>query len=265
MPDGVNLFYREWGTGSPVVFLAPWGLHSDWWEYQMAYLSGQGQHCIAYDRRGHGRSVEALGGYDFDTLADDLNTVIEKLDLRGVTLVAHSMGSGEAVRFLSRHGANRIARLVLVAPITPGREKTADNPDGVDPAEKMRQTLRTDRAHAIAAAAPAFFGAPNNPVSTEIMQWWTDMLMGCSLKVLIELQRVFTRTDFRAELRTIALPTLIVQGDCDTSTPLDATGRKTAALIQGSQLKVYEGAAHGLPITHAARLNADLLAFIGRS
>ena len=119
----------------------------------------------------------------------------------------------------------------------------------------------TDRPHNLAAAAPPFFGAPKNPVSPEILQWWVDMLLQCPLKVLIELQRVFTETDFRAELRAIALPTLIVHGDNDTSTPLELTGRKTAALIRGSQLKVYEGAAHGLPITHITRLNADLLAF----
>ena len=215
-------------------------------------------------RRGHGRSSEPVGGYEFDRLADDLNTVVEELDLRDVTLVGHSMGCGEVVRFLSRRGARRIARIVMVAPITPQSVKTADNPDGIEPAalEQVRQALSRDRPHAIAAAAPAFFGAPKNAVSVETMQWWTNMLLECSLKVLIELQRAFTETDFRDELQTIALPALIVHGDNDTSTPIDLTGRKTASLIRGSQLKVYEGAAHGLPITHMDRLNADLLTFI---
>jgi len=173
--DGTWLFYREWGAGRPVVFLAPWGLHSGWWERQMAYLAGQGVRCIACDRRGHGRSSEPVGGYEFDRLADDLNTVVEELDLRDVTLVGHSMGCGEVVRFLSRRGARRIARIVMVAPITPQSVKTADNPDGIEPAalEQVRQALSRDRPHAIAAAAPAFFGAPKNAVSVETMQWWS--------------------------------------------------------------------------------------------
>jgi non-heme chloroperoxidase len=261
--DGVGLFHRDWGTGSPVVFLAPWGLHSDWWEYQMAYLAGHGLRCIGYDRRGHGRSAEPGGGYEFDTLADDLSAVIEQLDLRGVTLVGQSMGCGEIVRYLSRHGARRIARIVMVAPITPLILKTADNPDGMDSSflEKVREALSTDRPNVIAGAAPAFFGAPKNSVSAEMMEWWTNMLLQCSLKVLLDLQRVFTQTDFRSELRTISAPTLIIHGDRDTSTPIDLTGRKTASLIPGSELKVYEDAAHGLPITHMDRFNRDLLGF----
>lgn len=261
--DGVPLFYRDWGAGRPLVFLAPWGLHSDWWEYQMAYLVGQGLRCISFDRRGHGKSAEPKGGYDFDTLADDLNAVIEELDLHDATLIGQSMGCGEVVRFISRHGNRRVARIVMVATITPLILKTADNPDGMDSSylQKVREALAADRPHVIASAAQAFFGVPKNVVSSEMMDWWTKMLLQCSLKVLLDLQRVFTETDFRSELRTISLPTLIIHGDSDTSTPFDLTGRKTASLIFGSQLRVYENAAHGLPITHAGRLNADLLAF----
>jgi non-heme chloroperoxidase len=261
--DGVGLFYRDWGTGSPLVFLAPWGMDSDWWEYQMAYLVGQGLRCIGYDRRGHGRSVEPSGGYEYDTLADDLNDVIERLDLHGVTLVGHSIGCGEVVRYLSRHGAGRIARIAMVAPNTPLVVKTADNPDGVDRRllEEARARLSKDRPHVIAAAALAFFNARKNSVSVEMMQWWTDMMLKCSLRVLLDLHRMFTETDFRSELSQMSLPTVIIHGDSDTSAPIDRTGRKTASLISGSQLKVYEDAAHGLPITHMERLNQDLLAF----
>src|SRR5215472_2877235 len=243
--DGVGLFYRDWGTGAPIVFLAPWGLHSDCWEYQMAHLAGQGLRCIAYDRRGHGRSAEPATGYEFDTLADDLNAVIEQLDLQGATLIGQSLGCGEIVRYLSRYGSRRLARMVLVAPITPLLLKTADNPDGIENVylEKVREVLSTDRAHAIAAAAPAYFGS-NNPVSPEMMDWFVKMLMQCSLRVLLDLHRMFTRTDFRHELAEISLPTLIIQGDNDNSCPIDLTGRRTAGLIRGSQLKVYEGAAH---------------------
>src|SRR5215472_13596836 len=156
--DGVGLFYRDWGTGSPLVFLAPWGMDSDWWEYQMAYLVGQGLRCIAYDRPGHGRSVEPSGGYDFDTLASDLNEVIERLDLHGVTLVGHSMGCMELVRYLSRHGAGRIARIAMVAPNTPLVVKTVDNPDGVDRRllEQARARLSKDRPRQYAVNASAF-------------------------------------------------------------------------------------------------------------
>ena len=229
----------------------------------MAYLVGQGIRCIGYDRRGHGRSVEPSGGYEYDTLADDLNDVIERLDLHGVTLVGHSIGCGEVVRYLSRHGAGRIARIAMVAPNTPLVLKTADNPDGVDRRllEDVRARLSKDRPHAIAAAAPSFFNSRRNSVSAEMMQWWTDMMLKCSLRVLLDLHRMFTETDFRSELSQISLPTVIIHGDSDTSAPIDRTGRKTASLISGSQLKVYEDAAHGLPITHMERLNQDLLAF----
>lgn len=263
-PDGTNLFFRDWGKGRPVVFLAPWALHSDWWEYQMADLAGKGLRCIGYDRRGHGRSSQPGHGYDFDTLSDDLAALVEQLELRDITLVGQSMGCGEIVRYLSRHGATRVARIVLVSTITPFLLKTDDNPDGVDRTalEAVRKTLSKDRPHPIAAAAQTFFGAPKNSVSAEIMEWWVRMMVdGCSLKTMLDLHRMFTETDFRRELRTISVPTLLIHGDNDASTPIDLTARRTAPLIRGSQLKVYEGAAHGLPITHADRLNADLLAF----
>jgi pimeloyl-ACP methyl ester carboxylesterase len=229
----------------------------------MAYLAAQGVRCIAYDRRGHGRSAEPPAGYEFDTLSDDLNAVLEQLDLQGVTLIGQSLGCGEIVRYLSRHGSRRVARVVMIAPITPLILKTADNPDGIDGAnlEKVREALSTDRAHAIAGATPAYFGA-KNLVSAEMMDWFVKMLLQCSLRVLLDLQRVLTQTDFRHELPSISLPTLIIHGDNDASTPVNLTGRKTAGLIRGSQLKVYEGAAHGLAITHMHRLNRDLMEFI---
>jgi pimeloyl-ACP methyl ester carboxylesterase len=261
--DGTPLFFRDCGRGRPIVFAAPWALHSSWWEYQTAALAGDGLRCVSYDRRGHGRSGWPAEGYEFDTLADDLAALIGRLDLRAITLVAHSMGAGEAVRYLTRHGAGRVARLVLVAPIGPVTLKTADNPDGVDRSvlEKGRQALSLDRPGQIAAAAAAFFGAPKNTVSAAMFDWWTRMIVhDCSLKVMLDLHRVFTETDFRPELRTIGVPTVIIHGDADVSTPLDRTGRPTAALVKGSELRVYEGAAHGLPITHMERLNRDLAA-----
>jgi non-heme chloroperoxidase len=264
--DGTNLFFRDSGAGKPMLFAAPWALNSVWWEYQVNALADTGIRCITYDRRGHGRSGEPNRGYDFDTLADDMAAIIEQLELRDVTLVGHSMGCGEVVRYLTRHGSASISRLVLVSTITPFALKTDDNPDGTDRATLalVRETLTKDHAHPLAAYAPSFFGAPKNKVSQEIMDWWVRMMVdGCSLRTMNTLHKVFTETDFRPELAKISVPTLLIHGDNDLSTPIDTTGRKTAPLIKGSQLKVYEGAAHGLPITHANQLNSDLATFAG--
>jgi len=262
--DGTSLFYRDWGSGPPLVFVAPWSLSSDWWEYQMTDLAGRGLRCISYDRRGHGRSEEPGRGYEFDTLAGDLAAVVEQLDLRSVTLVGNSMGCAEVVRYLSQHPAHRIARAVLVSTITPSILKTAENPTGVDESvlENGRAALAKDRPHQIAIAVPGFFGAPSNTVSTEIADWWVRMIVDrCSLKVMLDLHRIFTTTDFSADLRKITVPVLLVHGDRDISAPIDLTGRRTAKLIPQCELKVYENAAHGLPITHMDQLNAELLAF----
>jgi non-heme chloroperoxidase len=273
--DGTRLFYRDWGAegtagtegsnkGQPVVFAAPWAMTVDWFEYQMTHLASHGLRCIGYDRRGHGRSDEPGRGYDFATLTSDLATLIARLDLQKITLVGHSMGAGEVVRYLSRYGAARVSRLVLIAPITPFALKTPDNPDGGERSviEAGRAKLSHDRPGQIAQAAPAFFGTDVNTVSPAMLQWWIDMVLEqCSLKVMVDLHRMFTETDFRPDLRTITIPTLIVHGDRDTSTSLEKNGRRTAGMIAGSRLVVYEGAAHALPITHMDRLNAELLAF----
>jgi non-heme chloroperoxidase len=264
--DGTNLFYKDWGTGKPVVFIHGTPPNSDMWQYQMTYLASLGLRCIAYDRRGHGRSDQPWQGYDYDTLADDLAALITQLDLRKVTLVAHSMGGGEIVRFLSRHSATRIAQAVFVAATAPFLLKTADNPEGVDKRlfDQLRATMSKDIPHFLASGAPGFFGAglPNCSVSKEMIEWGLNLCLQTSMKAMIECNRALTETDFRAEMRKITIPTLVIHGDADQSAPLELTGRKTRRLIQGSQLKVYEGAPHGLFITHMERLNRDLLAFI---
>ncbi|WP_375768368.1 alpha/beta hydrolase [Archangium gephyra] len=261
--DGVDLFYKDWGTGKPVVFLSGWTLGSDMWNYQLVPLSGQGLRCIAYDRRGHGRSSDPGRGYDYDTLADDLAAVLGALDLRDVTLVGHSMASGEMVRYLSRHGDGRIARVVFVAPAaTPFPLKTADNPDGIDASifEYIRnQLLLRDFPRWLADNARPFVTAETSP---EMMEWLMGMMRQCSMKAVIECNRSGTSTDFRAELPGIRVPALVIHGDKDVSAPLELTGRRTAQLIPGSRLEVYEGAPHGLFVTHMDRLNADLLAFV---
>jgi non-heme chloroperoxidase len=259
--DRTRLFYRNWGKGKPVVFISGWALNSDAWQYQMIHLAEQGLRCIAYDRRGHGRSSDPGQGYDYDTLADDLAALLNELDLREVTLVGHSMGGGEIVRYLSRHGAARIARAVLLAPITPFLLKTADNPEGVDKRvfEQLRAAWSKDFPKWLADNARPFFVPETSP---ELLQWGINLSLQCSLKAAFDCNRAATETDFRAELAKITVPTLIIHGTADKSAPLELTGRKTARLIPGSQLKVYEGAPHGLFITHLERVNRDLLAFI---
>jgi non-heme chloroperoxidase len=259
--DGTSLFHKDWGSGRPIVFVSSWGLNADMWAYQMVALSGPQVRCIAFDRRSHGRSDDPGRGYDYDTLADDLATVIEQLDLNEITLIGHSMGAGEIVRYLSRHGSSRVARVVLLAPTTPQLLKTPDNPEGIDKAifEQVRATWRKDFPRWLMDNARPFFVSET---STEMMQWVAGMLLQSSLKALIELNVQTTETDFRAELRRVTVPALIIHGDHDVSAPLGLTGRRTAQLIPGSRLTVYEGAPHGLMFTHMERLNADLLAFV---
>ncbi|HMB27475.1 MAG TPA: alpha/beta hydrolase [Blastocatellia bacterium] len=259
--DGANLFYKDWGNGKPVVFVHGWALNSDMWQYQMIHLADQGLRCVAYDSRGHGRSSDHGRGYDYDTLAGDLAAVIEQLNLREVTLVGHSMGCGVVVRYLSRHGPRRVARVALVSPSLPFILKTEDNPDGVDKIvfERLRATWSRDFPKWLADNARPFF---TPETSTEMVQWGIRMCLQASMKALIDCNRTDTETDFRGELPKITAPTLIIHGDKDVSTPLEATGRKTARLIPGSRLEVYEGAPHGLMFTHMDRFNRDLHDFI---
>jgi non-heme chloroperoxidase len=264
--DGTTLFYKDWGAGKPVLFIHGWALGCDMWEYQMPYLVGQGLRCIAYDKRGCGRSSQPWSGYDFDTFADDLAMMIEQLDLREVTLVGHSMGCGDISRYLSRHGMERVARAALVAPTTPFILKTADNPEGLDKSvfDNIVAELGRDRPHFLAVGAPAFFGTrgPNCPVSQEMIQWAIGLFLPASPKAMTAMIRAMSETDLREDMHAFTVPTLIIHGNADQRAPIDLTGRRTAQAISGSQLKVYEGAAHGLFITERDRLNADLLAFI---
>lgn len=261
-PDGQSLFYKDWGTGRPVVFLGAWALPSDMWQYQMTSLSEQGLRCVAYDRRGHGRSSQAGTGYDYDTLADDLAAVLDALDLRDVVLVGMSMATGEMVRYLTRHGARRIARLVFVGTAaTPFPMQTADNPEGT-PAERFeyfrRNIILRDFPRWLEENRPPFF-VPDTP--PQIQEWVRSMMLSTSMKAVVECNRSSTETDFRPELPRITVPTLVIHGDKDVSAPLDRMGRPTAKLIPGAELRIYEGGPHGLFVTHMAQLTKDLLAF----
>lgn len=264
--DDVSLFFRDWGEGEPVVFCAAWALSSIAWQYQMMSVVDSGRRAVAYDRRGHGRSDDPGRGYDYDTLADDLARVLEALDLRDVTLVAHSMGSGEAVRYLTSHGDGRIARLVLLAPTTPFVLKTPDNEIGVDGElfAANRDQWRRDFGRWILENEGPYFGdgLPGCDVSPLLRDWTKADMLNTTLQAAIGFQRSAVETDFRAELPALSLPTLIVQGDADASAPLPLTGARTAELLPNCRLCVYENAPHGLYLTHREKLNADLLAFI---
>lgn len=260
--DGVSLFYRDWGRGAPVLFLASWSMPSDSWSYPMLALSEQGCRCIAFDRRGHGRSSDPGGGYDFDTLADDIAAVLDALDMHGVTLVGHSVAGAEIVRYLTRHGGGRVARAALVSTTTPLLLRTADNPNGIDAA--VFEGVRADQ---LMRDFPKWIEDNLQPFATpqtspQMLDWVRSMALQASLQALVHLNRALTTEDFRAELREIRVPMLVIHGDHDVSSPIDLTGRATAELVPGARLKIYEGAPHGLFVTHIDRLSADLLAFI---
>jgi pimeloyl-ACP methyl ester carboxylesterase len=260
--DGTQLFHRDWGSGAPLVFLSGWALTSESWAYQMAPLSESGLRCVAYDRRGHGRSSDPGRGFDFDTLADDLAAVLDTLELQDVTLVTHSMAGGEAVRYLSRYGSKRVARVALLGATLPFLTKTADNPDGIDPAvfENLRRNvLMRDFPKALRDNLRPFV-VPET--SQALLDWVAGLMLQCSMKALVDCNKALSTTDFRPELAKLQVPTLIVHGDKDVSAPLAITGRKTAALLPHATVKIYEGAPHGLLYTHTERLNKDLQEFV---
>ncbi len=265
--DGTRIHFRDWGAGRPIVFAAPWGMCSDWWDIPVIDLSERGGwRCVTFDRRGHGRSDDSCRGYDFDTLADDIAAVLDGLDLQNAVLVGHSMGGAEVVRYLTRHRSERVSHAVLIAPATPFNLKTDDNPGGKprEIIDKARESFKHDFPHIVAEAVPDFFGMPKYSVSAQTLDWWCRMLLDrCSIKVLSDLWKVMNETDFRPELRTIRTPTLILQGDIDKSASLDLNSRPTHELIASSRLIVYENAPHGLPYTHLDRMLADIVAFAG--
>jgi non-heme chloroperoxidase len=262
--DGTRLYWTQWGParGPTILFLNSAGMPIQMWDYQMVAFAEQGYRCIGVDRRGHGRSDHAASGYDTDTFADDLADFIETLDLHSLTIITHSMASGELARYLSRHGSARVARIVLLSPTTPFLLKTADNPDGI-PEENfaaLRDSWRKDYLRWIDDNTDAFFATPET--SPGMRRWLAGMLTQFPVRFAIAMNEALTRTDFRDDLRKISVPTLVVHGDLDASAPLALTGIRTAALIPGSRLEIYEGVAHGLMYTHMGRLHADILGFI---
>ncbi len=264
--DGTELYYKDWGSGKPIVFSHGWPLNADMWEYQMEFLASHGLRCIAHDRRGFGRSSQPWTGGDYDTFADDLAALINALDLQDVTLVGFSMGGGEVARYIGRHGSNRVSKAALLGAVTPFLLKTADNPDGVDKSvfDGMRAGITADRAEFFNGFGKVFMGAdrPGSKVSPGALTQTHSMALMASLKSTLDCVIAFSETDFRPDLKAFSMPTLIVHGDDDAIVPIDLTARLAAQMVTGSKLEVYPGAPHGFCFTHKDRLNADLLAFI---
>ena len=265
--DGTSLCYTDWGHGRPILFTHAWALRSDQWTYQLPTLLDAGHRVVAYDRRGHGRSDRPASGYEFDTLADDLATVIDRLDLERVTLVGHSLGCREIVRYLTRHGSARVERIVFVAPTTPFLLRTADNPDGIEPAliEANYNAIRANLPKWCTdfEAAGPYFGTTTKDVRG-LVAWTIRLIVDTPLFVLLETLRQMTSVDMRPELPGIDVPALIIHGDADASAPIALTGRKTAQLLPNGRLIEYAGAGHGLYASEHERLNADLLTFLAQ-
>jgi pimeloyl-ACP methyl ester carboxylesterase len=247
--DGTRLFVRDHGAGPAVVLLSAWTFHSETWGQHQIALAEAGCRVVAPDRRGHGRSDDPGRGYDMDTLADDVAAVLDSLDLRDVTLVGHSMGAGEAVRYLARHGSARVSRLLLLAPITPCLSSLEDNPNGIPVAvlDEMREAIAADFPKWLSDNEPPFF-TPGT--SREARDWIRSIMQSVALPTVLACHRAFTAADFRGDCRRIDCPTLVLHGDRDASAPLAITGRATAELIPNCRLTVIEGAPHALPQTH---------------
>jgi non-heme chloroperoxidase len=259
--DGVNLHYIDWGQGEPILFVNSWCFTVKTWAPVMYHFCAIGHRCISFDRRGHGRTEDPGRGYDFDTLADDIADVINQLDLKRVTLVGHSMGCAEIVRYLSRHGSSRVERIVLTSTITPFLMKTDDNPMGIDRAllDMAHEQMRDDFPRWLNANARPF--VVEDTCQTTI-DWIINEALQTSLKALLDCNLAIISSDFRAELKEIKVPAMVIHGDSDVSSPIGLTGAATAALIPGALFKVYPLAPHGIVFTHAAQLNADIAQFL---
>ena len=264
-PDGASLFYRDWGQGRPVLFCSAVTLSSAEFQHQMLCMADHDMRAIAYDRRGHGRSDDPGQGYDYDTLADDLALLIDHLDLRALVMVAHSMAGGEVIRYLTRHGDERVDRIVLIAATLPFLLKTPANPEGIEGEqfEATRAGWRRDYGRWLEEMKPGYFGdgLPGCEVSGYLRDWTMADIMSTSFQAIIDCNHAIAETDFRAEMRNIRIPALIIHGDHDRSVPIEISGLRQAELLPKSRLIVYENGPHGLYLTHGERLNEDLLAF----
>ena len=268
--DGTSIYYKEWGSGAPIVFCHGWPLTADSWDPQLFFFAGRGFRCIAHDRRGHGRSSQPSAGNDMDTYADDLATLIDHLDLTGITLVGFSTGGGEVSRYIGRYGTRRVEKIALISAVPPLMVKTPANPHGTprEVFDGFRAAFIADRSQFFkdVPAGPFYgFNRPGAQASQGLIDsWWMQGMLG-GYKNTFECIKAFSETDFTEDLKRFAVPTLIIHGDDDQVVPIDTAGRAAAKVIPGAKLIVYSGAPHGLTDTHKDRVNEDLLSFIGES
>lgn len=267
--DNTRLYVKDWGSGRPVILLHGWPLSADSWDDGALALAEAGFRAIAYDRRGFGRSDQPWSGYNYDTLADDLATVVESTGATDAAIVGFSMGGGEVARYMSRHKGKNVSQAALISSVVPYMLKTDDHPNGVDEAmfAQMTEGMKQDRAHFFASFFKDFYGVGlvSHPVSDELIEWSRSVSMQASLKATLDCAKAFATTDFRPDLAAFSVPTLIIHGTDDKTVPIDATGRLAAKGIAQSKLIEYEGAPHGLFATHKERLTSDLLAFLRQS
>jgi non-heme chloroperoxidase len=264
--DGTEIYYKDWGSGQPVVFSHGWPLSADAWDAQMVFLGERGYRVIAHDRRGHGRSSQPWSGNDMDTCADDLAELTAKLDLKDAIHVGHSTGGGEVARYLGRHGTKRVAKAVLLGAVPPSMLKTDKNPEGlpISVFDGLRASTAANRSQFFLDLSMPFYGY--NRSGAKISEgvrysfWLQGMMAGH--KTALDYIKAFSETDFTEDLKKIDVPTLIAHGDDDQIVPIAAAALKSAKLVKGSTLKIYPGAPHGLATTLADQFNADLLAFI---
>jgi non-heme chloroperoxidase len=264
--DGTEIYYKDWGKGPVVTFSHGWPLNSDAWDGQMLFLVQNGFRVVAHDRRGHGRSSQTSSGNDMDGYADDFAAVIEALDLKDATLVGHSTGGGEVVRYIGRHGTNRVAKAVLIAAVPPIMLKTAANPEGLpmEVFDNMRSGLTKDRSQFYTDLAKQFYGANRSgaKVSQGLLDQFWLWSMQSGLKNAYESIKAFSETDFTEDLKKIDVPTLVMHGEDDQIVPVKDAAVKSGRLIKGAKEIYYPGAPHGLTATLQDQVNADLLAFL---
>ncbi len=268
--DGVTIFYKDWGSGAPIVFSHGWPLSSDDWDAQVMFFLNHGYRVIAHDRRGHGRSSQGADGHDMDHYADDLAALTSHLNLKGAVHIGHSTGGGEVVRYIARHGESRVSKAVLISAVPPLMLKTASNPGGLpkEVFDGLQAQVAEHRAQFYLDLPTGPFYGYNRPGAKidqgVIRNWWRQGMMG-GAKAHYDGIVAFSQTDFTEDLKKITVPTLVMHGDDDQIVPYADSGPLSAKLLKNGTLKTYKGFPHGMPTTEAATINADLLAFISAS